>query len=139
MAAQVRPSTTLPDQVGLFATRTIPPGSEIISIDKPLLAVVDLARLDEACSNCFRWIPDRAHDTTVEQWLPDPRGIVLSKCLGCSTVKYCNKVSNYVRVRLFLYQTAVSAIGRFFHKVIFLLHLLNGQCVFSVILGGHRY
>lgn len=96
MAAKVQPSASLPDQVGLHATKAIPPGSEITSIEKPLLAVVDLARLDETCSNCFKWIPDRAHATAVEQWLPDPRGVTLSKCLGCSTVKYCDKVSSYL-------------------------------------------
>lgn len=73
---------------GLFTSEDIAAGELILEIDRPFLAVLDTPRLNDACSNCFVWVP--AGGTAVDG--DDRENVTLRACTGCKVVKYCGKV-----------------------------------------------
>ncbi|KAA6409700.1 MAG: hypothetical protein FRX48_06312 [Lasallia pustulata] len=72
---------------GLFTSEDIAAGELILEIDRPFLAVLDTPRLNDACSNCFVWVP--AGGTAVDG--DDRENVTLRACTGCKVVKYCGK------------------------------------------------
>ncbi|KAH0545069.1 hypothetical protein FGG08_000840 [Glutinoglossum americanum] len=95
--AHIAPSPTY-GGVGLFASTPIQPGSLILSLEEPLLAIPDVAYLEQTCSGCFCWVPDSgAAEYNVQQWLTsghsaEPKS--LKTCTGCKVVRYCDKHSS---------------------------------------------
>ena len=69
----------------LFASDAIPPGVEILRVERPLVRVLDTAHLQDTCSECNLWFPEIGHD----QRPPSER---LKTCLGCKITRYCCKV-----------------------------------------------
>lgn len=67
---------------GLFATRDIADGEVIWEEERPLLAVLDSARLKEACSWCFTYVGEKNDD-----------GSRLKVCTGCKILRFCDVVS----------------------------------------------
>ncbi|KAK6338245.1 hypothetical protein TWF730_002317 [Orbilia blumenaviensis] len=72
---------------GVFASDTIPAGSEILSVTDPLICIPDEAHLDTCCHYCMAEATDEA--SSVNQAFRPP--VKLSYCLGCRVVKYCSK------------------------------------------------
>jgi hypothetical protein len=68
---------------GLFATQDIAEGDIIWGEDRPFLAVLDSARLKEACSWCFTYVGEKNED-----------GAKLKVCTGCKILRYCDVVSS---------------------------------------------
>ena len=71
---------------GLFATKDIGAGELVVMVNRPLIGVLDLPRLEDTCSNCFLWSAG-----SVEGGLL-PNKPTINWCVGCKTVKYCSKV-----------------------------------------------
>ena len=84
--ASVRKSTVSGN--GLFADEDIPAGELILSIPRPLVGVLDIARLQDTCANCFTWTA--ASSIGSRQYVP--AGTSVQGCTGCNSVKYCSKV-----------------------------------------------
>lgn len=73
---------------GLFADSDIAGGELILSIPRPLIAVLSASRLADTCSECFKW----EGDPTVSN---ESDGIIKVKaCTGCQTLRYCSKVGS---------------------------------------------
>ncbi|KAI9884148.1 MAG: hypothetical protein M1823_004064 [Watsoniomyces obsoletus] len=85
--AEVRPCVALPGQVGLYATADIPAGEEVLTIQEPLLLVVDSEHLDETCNACLAWTTSTRRGFTAAS----DDEVTLKTCLGCHTVRYCDK------------------------------------------------
>lgn len=79
------PSRALPGQNALFSLVSIPAGANILSIERPLVEIVDSAHLAQVCDNCFVWLPESASASSSGAPL-------LKRCLGCRTAMYCSKV-----------------------------------------------
>ena len=73
---------------GLFASKDIPAGDLILRIDRPFLAVLDSPHLNDACSNCFVWVPRGGAAVGGDE----RDNVTLRACTGCKIVKYCGKV-----------------------------------------------
>lgn len=73
------------DGTGLFALEAIPPGVEILRIDRPLVSVLDSPHLKDTCSECYSWLPENGDDGDLQR-----KG--LRACQGCKITKYCCKV-----------------------------------------------
>lgn len=67
---------------GLFASDAIPPGVEILRIDRPLVSVLDSPHLRDTCSDCSLWLPENGH-----HWGPQTKRLKI--CQGCKTTRYC--------------------------------------------------
>ena len=70
---------------GLFASEAIPPGVEILQIERPLVYVLDSPHLKDTCSECSLWLPEKRHDHA-------PHSKSLKACHGCKITRYCCKV-----------------------------------------------
>lgn len=70
---------------GLFASEAIPPGVEILRIERPLVSVLDSPHLKDTCSECSLWLPQNDDDR-------DPKCKRLKACQACKVTKYCCKV-----------------------------------------------
>jgi hypothetical protein len=68
---------------GLFATKDLPAGTEIFTIERPLISALSKERLDDTCANCYKSGGEVAGGVEA-----------LKACTGCKQVKYCGKVSN---------------------------------------------
>ncbi|PKY02844.1 hypothetical protein P168DRAFT_272398 [Aspergillus campestris IBT 28561] len=66
---------------GLFATKAIPAGGDVLNIKTPFVAVLDTERLEDTCSGCFgrRYLGGDSDDVT------------LRACTGCRVVRYCDR------------------------------------------------
>lgn len=73
---------------GLFASKDIPAGDLILRVDRPLLAVLDSPHLNDACSNCFVWVPRGGAAADGDE----RDNVTLRACTGCKIVRYCGKV-----------------------------------------------
>ncbi|KAF2835493.1 SET domain-containing protein [Patellaria atrata CBS 101060] len=82
--ADVKPSPT--SGSGLFARENIPPGELILSLARPLIAVLDLPRLSDSCSNCFIWSTTPLFSSKGDA--VDKVGV--KACSGCKVLKYCS-------------------------------------------------
>lgn len=90
---------------GLFASRDIPAGDLILLVNRPFLAVLDTPHLDDACSNCFVWVPQGGAAAGGDE----RDDVVLRACTGCKVVKYCGKVGS----GLFLLPACLSGVRCF--------------------------
>lgn len=70
---------------GLFALDAIPPGVEILRVERPLVCVLDSPRLKDTCSQCSLWLPEHDGDRGVQNKR-------LKCCQGCKVTRYCCKV-----------------------------------------------
>lgn len=77
---------------GLFASKAIEPGTEILRIDRPLVSVLDSPHLKDACSDCYVWVPKGGMGQFGKERGTEAR---LRACQGCKIVRYCSKVSLY--------------------------------------------
>lgn len=101
---EVRPSAIAGN--GLFATKDIAAGSTLLLKTRPLIAELDLERLQDTCHNCFMWSQKTVracavHATEADRLgrYPDCSGCqnegdvtAVKACTGCKRVKYCSKV-----------------------------------------------
>lgn len=67
---------------GLFATKDLPAGAQIFTVERPLIAALSKARLGDTCANCYKSGGEIAGGVEA-----------LKACTGCKQVKYCGKVS----------------------------------------------
>ena len=74
---------------GLFTSKGLSAGEEILRIDRPLVSVLDSPHLKDACSNCYVWVPENGVGQFGEEG-----GITtkLKACQGCKVDRYCSKV-----------------------------------------------
>lgn len=71
---------------GLFATKNHASGDVLISLDRPLIAVLDNARIEDTCSWCFSWT-----ELPVLSGAGVNQAPKVNWCTGCKKVKYCSK------------------------------------------------
>ena len=79
------PKETAAAGTGLFASEAIPPGVEILQIERPLVYVLDSPHLKDTCSECSLSLPEKSHDRA-------PHSKSLKACHGCKIARYCCKV-----------------------------------------------
>ena len=79
------PQETAAAGTGLFASEAIPPGVEILQIERPLVYVLDSPHLKDTCSECSLSLPEKSRDHA-------PHGKSLKACHGCKITRYCCKV-----------------------------------------------
>lgn len=73
---------------GLFATTNLHTGSNVLNVPASFATVLDKARLEDTCSNCFGTRSIKAEAT-------GGQGVEgLKICTGCRVMKYCDKVSS---------------------------------------------
>ena len=83
---------------GLFLTHKVQPGTLILHVPAPLVAVPDDAHLSSCCSWCLRCAPEKEEEEEEEEKYPDPgvedsvEEVDLARCSGCRVVWYCGKV-----------------------------------------------
>lgn len=93
MNVQVRPSTLEGAGRGLFALQDFAPGAIILSLDRPYVAELDTARLNDTCAWCFQ---RSASSTDDDQTLSNRSSIspqnpiTVKACAGCHRVRYCS-------------------------------------------------
>ena len=85
LSSRVYTQKTSDAGTSLFASDAIPPGVEILRVERPLVCVLDTAHLQDTCSECNLWFPETGH----VQRSPSER---LKTCLGCKITRYCCKV-----------------------------------------------
>jgi hypothetical protein len=69
---------------GLFATKDLPAGVEIFTIERPLISALSKERLNDTCANCYKSSSEVAGGVDA-----------LKACTGCKQAKYCGKVSSF--------------------------------------------
>jgi len=69
--------------LGLFTTEALPAGHLISQIERPLITVLDSARLTDTCEWCLRVFQG-----------DDGNCASLKACKGCKVVRYCSKVGD---------------------------------------------
>jgi SET and MYND domain-containing protein len=71
---------------GRFATKDQAPGDVLLSLDRPLIAVLDRPRIADTCSWCFSWT-----ELPVLSGAGPNQVTKVNFCVGCKKVKYCSK------------------------------------------------
>ncbi|EPS40877.1 hypothetical protein H072_5238 [Dactylellina haptotyla CBS 200.50] len=71
----------------IHASQQISAGTEILSVEDPLICIPDEAHLDTCCHFCMA--EESGESSSVNQAYKPPAK--LSFCLGCRVVKYCSK------------------------------------------------
>ena len=79
------PQETAAAGTGLFASEAIPPGVEILQIERPLVYVLDSPHLKDTCSECSLSLPEKRRENA-------PHSKSLKACHGCKIPRYCCKV-----------------------------------------------
>ncbi|KAL9128804.1 MAG: hypothetical protein Q9217_002585 [Psora testacea] len=88
----IQPRSTPSAGTGLFTSHSIAAGKEILHIDRPLVAVLDSTHLQDACGNCFLWLPGGDEDDSAAGTGKvrvrtgegeDKKRRILRSCLGC--------------------------------------------------------
>lgn len=82
---------------GLFTTRALAAGEEVLAIERPVIALPDERHLPEVCEWCFRW-PGGGDGRRREEEKSDGEKVgdgaeELMQCRACKVVRYCGKVS----------------------------------------------
>lgn len=78
--------------LGVFATRDLAPGDEIMTIPHPVLSILEQSQLADTCANCFR-ARSPGYLLGVHSWDDTPAGpIRLRTCGGCGVFRYCSEV-----------------------------------------------
>jgi hypothetical protein len=78
---------------GLFALTDIGTGQDILTIQKPFVAVLDTPRLQDTCSGCLGMKQQQQEQNPEE-------AVKLKSCTRCQVVRYCDKVGNSSGCRL---------------------------------------
>ncbi|PLN81380.1 hypothetical protein BDW42DRAFT_200860 [Aspergillus taichungensis] len=65
---------------GLFASKAIPAGGDVLNIKTAFVAVLDTERLGDTCSGCFG-----------RRYFGRDGDVSLRACTGCQVVRYCDK------------------------------------------------
>ncbi|KAI0430333.1 hypothetical protein F5Y09DRAFT_230716 [Xylaria sp. FL1042] len=78
---------------GLFARVAFSPGDVVVTVDRPLVAELEVERMQDTCAWCFQ----RGATDPVEKKMAEavglPSGSIETKhCTGCRKVGYCSKV-----------------------------------------------
>jgi hypothetical protein len=77
---------------GLFATKDFQPGDLVVSVDRPLVAELDVERLRDTCAWCFQRGETDPTERAQAASMGLPTGSVEVKaCTGCHRVAYCSK------------------------------------------------
>ncbi|RYO84849.1 hypothetical protein DL766_001527 [Monosporascus sp. MC13-8B] len=77
---------------GLFARRDFPPGDLILSLDRPLVAEVEMVRMLDTCAWCFQRSELDPEGRKHAASMGLPVGFIEVKaCTGCRRVVYCSK------------------------------------------------
>ena len=71
--------------IGLFTSQPLEAGEFIFKDQRPLITVLDSARL----RNCCEWCLTAGHDGDLDD---GGGGVRLRACTGCRVVRYCTKV-----------------------------------------------
>lgn len=89
---EVRPSRIPGAGNGLFAKKAFAPGDMVVSLPRPLIAELDMARLEDTCAWCCSRAATDPMERMKSQELGLPAGFVEVKaCTGCKKIKYCSK------------------------------------------------
>jgi hypothetical protein len=78
---------------GLFATKNLPAGELILTIERPLLCVLEGRHLTDTCANCFTCVNGVLGNEDTEK-------VKLSACSRCKQIKFCGKVCGGLNLRL---------------------------------------
>lgn len=73
---------------GLFASRDLKAGEQVVWLKRPLVGSLDSQYLQDTCANCYLWTEGSSTGTR----LYVPQGAKVSKCAGCQRFRYCSKV-----------------------------------------------
>ncbi|RYO88543.1 hypothetical protein DL764_008709 [Monosporascus ibericus] len=77
---------------GLFARRDFSPGDLILSLDRPLVAEVEIERMLDTCAWCLQRSERDPHARKLAASMGLPIGFIEVKaCTGCRRVVYCSK------------------------------------------------
>ena len=90
---------------GLFVSEAIPPGVEILRVDRPLVSVLDSPHLKDACSECCLWLPENGDGG-------DSQSKRLRACQGCKITKYCCKVGLSLLCSMLLNEASITICSR---------------------------
>ena len=71
---------------GRYAQKDIAPGEVLLSLDRPLIAVLDRSRIIDTCSWCFSWT-----ELPMLSGAGPNQVTKVNACVGCKKVKYCSK------------------------------------------------
>ncbi|KAF2397597.1 SET domain-containing protein [Trichodelitschia bisporula] len=69
---------------GLFAKKDIGEGELIFRIAQPMIAVLDVPRIDDTCATCFTWTVNPTGPST-------DHAVTVKACARCKQLKFCNK------------------------------------------------
>ena len=70
----------------MFASKAHQLGEVLLSLDRPLIAALDKARIEDTCSWCFAWT-----ELPVLSGAGINQATKVNWCTGCKKVKYCSK------------------------------------------------
>ncbi|KAI0163565.1 hypothetical protein BJ166DRAFT_296559 [Pestalotiopsis sp. NC0098] len=77
---------------GLFATKDFRPGDVVLSVDRPLVAELDVDRMLDSCGWCLQRGATDPMERQYSAAMGLPSGFVECKaCSGCRRVAYCSK------------------------------------------------
>lgn len=71
---------------GRFTKKDHAPGDVLLSIERPLVAVLDRPRINDTCSWCFGWT-----ELPILSGAGPNQVTKVNFCVGCKKVKYCSK------------------------------------------------
>ena len=93
-AVTLKRNVTASAGTGLFTKQPVNAGSLVFNIDRPLITVLDSARLRDHCE----WCLDSAGEEDGED-----EGRKLRVCTGCKIVRYCSKVGQTCLLSMMCY------------------------------------
>ncbi|ETS86443.1 hypothetical protein PFICI_00271 [Pestalotiopsis fici W106-1] len=77
---------------GLFASKDFKPGDVVLSVDRPLVAELDMDRMSDSCAWCFQRGATDPMERQSSAAMGLPAGFIECKaCSGCRRVSYCSK------------------------------------------------
>ncbi|KAF3012590.1 hypothetical protein E8E14_005742 [Neopestalotiopsis sp. 37M] len=89
---EVKPSGNSEHGRGLFASKDFKPGDVVLSIDRPLVAELDMDRMSDSCAWCFQRGATDPMERQVSAAMGLPAGFIeVKSCTGCRRVSYCSK------------------------------------------------
>ncbi|KAI1824948.1 SET domain-containing protein [Xylaria intraflava] len=77
---------------GLFARNAFSPGDTVVTVDRPLMAELEINRMLDTCAWCCQRAATDPLERTTAASIGLPTGFVeIKKCTGCQRVGYCSK------------------------------------------------
>lgn len=96
----ISPRRTPSSGTGLFTSQPIDAGELVFKVERPLITVLDSARLRVCCEWCLAGGDGDADDDAENNGeAGEGDGVRLRACTGCKIVRYCSKV----RLELFFF------------------------------------